>query len=171
MLLLIRVDDRLLHGQVGTAWTPKLQADTIVIANDKACNSSMLKMTINLAKPAGVDLKVLELQQAADFLNDKDGKLARRHVFVITETIADAAFLTEHVNGLNKVNLGGIRQSKEQDKVKISKQVFLNKEEMEILTGMVKNNVEVYELVAPMDPQKNWGAIQETFSKGGGKIC
>jgi len=171
MFLQIRVDDRLLHGQVGTAWTPKLQADLIVIANDNACNNPMLKMTLNLAKPAGVELKILTLKQAADFLSDKDGKLSKRRVFVITESIPDAAYLTEHVKGLNKVNLGGIRQSPAQDKIKISKQVFLNEMEMNILSRMVQNNVEVVEHIAPLDPQKNWSAIQKIFSKGGGKIC
>lgn len=170
MLLQLRVDDRLLHGQVGTAWTPKLQADVIVIANDKVSNNSMLKMTMSLAKPAGVDLKILTIDQAIEFLNDKDGKLSNRKIFVITESIQDAALLVEHVKGLNKVNLGGIRQSQNQDKVKISKQVFLNEQEMKILSQIAEKNVEIFEQIAPLDPKKNWENIQKLYSKGGGKL-
>ncbi|GAQ25285.1 MULTISPECIES: PTS sugar transporter subunit IIB [Tepidanaerobacter] len=170
MLLQLRVDDRLLHGQVGTAWTPKLQADMVIIANDKVSNNSMLKMTMSLAKPAGVDLKILTINQAIEFLNDKDGKLANRRVFIITESIQDAALLVEHVKDLNKVNLGGIRQSQNQDKVKISKQVFLNEQEMKILSRMAEKNVEIFEQIAPLDPKKNWENIQKLFSKGGGKL-
>ncbi len=170
MLLQLRVDDRLLHGQVGTAWTPKLQADMVVIANDKVSNNSMLKMAMSLAKPAGVDLKILTINQAIEFLNDKDGKLANRRIFIITESIQDAALLIEHVKDLNKVNLGGIRQSQNQDKVKISKQVFLNEQEMKILSQIAEKNVEIFEQIAPLDPKKNWENIQKLFLKGGGKL-
>ncbi len=171
MLLLLRVDDRLLHGQVGTAWTPKLQANFIVIANDKASSNAMLKMTIGLAKPAGVDLKILPLKQAEEFLCSADGAASKNRFFVITESIADAAYLTKHVNNLDKVNLGGIRQNTEHNKVQISRQVFLNAEEMKTLAEMEGRGVQIVEQVGPLDSQKNWHSIQESFVKGGGEKC
>ena len=54
MLKLIRVDDRLLHGQVALTWTPALSVDCILVANDRIAGDEFLRMTLGLAKPAGL---------------------------------------------------------------------------------------------------------------------
>ena len=51
MIKLLRVDDRLIHGQVAVSWTSYLGADTIVVANDKAITDKLMQMAFNMAKP------------------------------------------------------------------------------------------------------------------------
>ncbi len=53
MIKLVRVDHRLLHGQVAFSWTQALGADCILIANDDVPQNDIRKTTIKLAKPAG----------------------------------------------------------------------------------------------------------------------
>ena len=54
MIKLLRVDHRLLHGQVAMAWTQSLDSDCILIANDAVVNDNIRKTTMKLAKPNGV---------------------------------------------------------------------------------------------------------------------
>ena len=54
MIKLLRIDDRLIHGQVAVYWINATGADTIVIANDKHATNAMLKMSLTVGKPAGV---------------------------------------------------------------------------------------------------------------------
>lgn len=54
MIILTRVDHRLLHGQVAFSWTQSIGADCILIANDDVPNNEIRKTTIKLAKPQGV---------------------------------------------------------------------------------------------------------------------
>ena len=49
MIKLLRVDDRLIHGQVAVSWTSYLGADTIVVANDKAITDKLMQMAFNMA--------------------------------------------------------------------------------------------------------------------------
>ena len=58
MIKLLRVDHRLLHGQVAFSWTSKLSADCILIASDAVMNDDLRKMSIKLAKPTGVKLVI-----------------------------------------------------------------------------------------------------------------
>ena len=53
MIKLLRIDDRLIHGQVAVYWINATGADTIVIANDKHAPNAMLKMSLTVGKPAG----------------------------------------------------------------------------------------------------------------------
>ncbi|MCP6744595.1 PTS sugar transporter subunit IIB, partial [Klebsiella pneumoniae] len=56
MIKLVRIDYRLLHGQVVFAWTRALDIDHIIVANAKAAADAFITMSLNLAKPAGVTL-------------------------------------------------------------------------------------------------------------------
>ena len=69
MILLTRVDFRLLHGQVAVSWTSGLGADCILIANDQAANDKLRKTTMKLAKPSGVKLVIKSIEDAVQALN------------------------------------------------------------------------------------------------------
>ena len=60
MIKLLRVDHRLLHGQVAFSWTQGLGADCILIANDDVPKNDIRKTTIKLAKPAGDEEKMVK---------------------------------------------------------------------------------------------------------------
>lgn len=76
MIKLVRIDYRLLHGQVVFAWTRALDIDHIIVANAKAAADAFITMSLNLAKPAGVTLDIATVEQAAEKLNS--GKLDRK---------------------------------------------------------------------------------------------
>ncbi|KOK90849.1 PTS sugar transporter subunit IIB, partial [Salmonella enterica] len=56
MIKLVRIDYRLLHGQVVFAWTRALDIDHIIVANANAAGDAFVSMSLSLAKPAGVSL-------------------------------------------------------------------------------------------------------------------
>ncbi len=53
MIAQLRVDDRLIHGQVALVWTKELDTPGIVVANDNAANNEMVQMTLKMATPTG----------------------------------------------------------------------------------------------------------------------
>src|ERR1700753_1145947 len=88
MLKLIRIDDRLVHGQVAFTWTPALNINCIVVANDRAATDEFLKMTLGLAKPAGVKLVIKTIRETIPFLND--AKNAALSILVLIDSVKDA---------------------------------------------------------------------------------
>ena len=51
MITQIRVDDRLIHGQVAVVWTKELNAPLLVVANDSAAQNEVTQMTLKIAVP------------------------------------------------------------------------------------------------------------------------
>lgn len=69
-LLLARVDDRLIHGQVMTAWMKLLPAKEILIADDKVAKDPFMTQVLTMAAPAGVKVKVYSVEETAKALKD-----------------------------------------------------------------------------------------------------
>ena len=70
MITLLRVDHRLLHGQVAFSWTQYVGADCILIANDSVPGDELRKTTIKLAKPPSV--KLVMRAQADGYFSEHD---------------------------------------------------------------------------------------------------
>ena len=91
MIKVLRVDDRLLHGQVAVAWTNYYKIDTIVVANDKLITDATMQMAFKLATPPEVTLSMKSLDGAVAVINNP--KHAARTIMVICEDMKDAEYL------------------------------------------------------------------------------
>ena len=107
MILLTRVDHRLLHGQVAFSWTQSLGADCILIANDDVPTNEIRKTTIKLAKPQGVKLVIKNIEDSIKAL--ESGVTDKYKLFIVVESIADAKKLAQAYPEIKKINLGGIK--------------------------------------------------------------
>lgn len=104
MVLMTRVDCRLLHGQTAVSWTSGLGADCILIANDSVATDDLRKTTMKLAKPAGAKLVIKNIEDSITAL--KSGVTDKYKLFIVVESIEDAAKLALAVPAVDKVNLG-----------------------------------------------------------------
>ncbi len=64
-VLLYRVDDRLIHGQVVVGWGRYLKANAILVASDRAADDELAKTMMEMGAPADVKVEVLPLAAAA----------------------------------------------------------------------------------------------------------
>ena len=70
MIIMVRADDRLIHGMGAVSWTSHLQPQTILVANNVAAKDSFKAMTMKMAKPAGVNLVIKSLDDSVKALNN-----------------------------------------------------------------------------------------------------
>ena len=63
-----RIDDRLIHGQIITAWIAYADAKTIIVADDKAAADSFSQSLLKMATPDSIDLKILSVD---DFIKSE----------------------------------------------------------------------------------------------------
>lgn len=108
MVILTRVDERLLHGQVALTWVNDVHPDAILIANDEAAQNEMAKLALKVAKPQGVKLAIKTVEEGALLLNDP--RAADIRIFVIVRTIQDALALAKRTKVIRKVNIGTVRK-------------------------------------------------------------
>ena len=68
-----RIDDRLIHGQVITAWIAYADAKSIVVADDKAAKDEFTQSLLKMATPDSIQLKILSVEDAITYLKgDED---------------------------------------------------------------------------------------------------
>ncbi|EAS5352918.1 PTS mannose/fructose/sorbose transporter subunit IIB [Salmonella enterica] len=147
MITLLRVDHRLLHGQVAFSWTQYVGADCILIANDNVPDNELRKTTIKLAKPPSVKLVIKNINDSIESI--KSGVTDKYNLFIVVESVNDAWRIASAVEEIKSINLGGIK-AKEGSK-NISKAINLLPEEIEQLQQLVGKGVEVEIRQVPND--------------------
>ncbi len=147
MITFLRVDHRLLHGQVAFSWTQYVGTDCILIANDDVPNDELRKTTIKLAKPPSVKLVIKNIQDSIEAI--KSGVTDKYQLFIVVESVDDAWRILREVPEIKSINLGGIK-AKEGSK-NISKAINLLPDEIEKLQALVQSGVEVEIRLVPND--------------------
>ncbi|EBX2067794.1 PTS mannose/fructose/sorbose transporter subunit IIB [Salmonella enterica subsp. enterica serovar Java] len=147
MITLLRVDHRLLHGQVAFSWTQYVGADCILIASDNVPDDELRKTTIKLAKPPSVKLVIKNINDSIESI--KSGVTDKYNLFIVVESVNDAWRIASAVEEIKSINLGGIK-AKEGSK-NISKAINLLPEEIEQLQQLVGKGVEVEIRQVPND--------------------
>lgn len=104
MIRLIRVDERMIHGQVAIKWTKLLGVNRVLVINDEASKSELLKKSLLMAAPQDVKCAVMGMQEGIDILNNP--KAAELKIFVIVRTPQDALEIYRSINDSPELNLG-----------------------------------------------------------------
>lgn len=68
-IILARIDNRLLHGQVATQWTKAIGANLILVANDEVAGNKMRQGLMDMAAPNGVDTRYWTIQKTIDTIH------------------------------------------------------------------------------------------------------
>lgn len=149
MIVLTRVDHRLLHGQVAFSWTQNLGVDCILIANDDVPTNDLRKTTIKLAKPQGVKLVIKTITDSIAAL--ESGVTEKYKLFIVVESIEDAYRLAKYHSGIKEINLGGTKAK--EGTTNISKSINITNEEATMLDELVSKGVKVEIRQVPSDKE------------------
>ncbi|MEF9967204.1 MAG: PTS sugar transporter subunit IIB [Longicatena sp.] len=147
MVELLRVDERLLHGQVAVTWANAIAPDAILVANDEAATNEMSKLALKMAKPNGVKLAIKTMNDAAVLLNNPNAQKLK--IFVITRTIEDALKLVRTSDQIHRINIGGVKK-REGGKM-IAAGIFLNDEDLSNLKDLISLVEEVEVRMVPSE--------------------
>lgn len=161
MVKLLRIDDRLIHGQVAVYWVKAVEADTIVVADDKHAGSAMLKMTLNVGKPSGVKMEVLRIEDAIAYINKPSN--SKNKMLVVTGSCRDALKIAEGCEGVKDVNLGGIRHA--EGRVSVARQIFVTKEDIEALGQIEVMGKNVFLQEIPSKDKISFNEVKQTYEK------
>ncbi|HEL0559559.1 TPA: PTS mannose transporter subunit IIAB [Streptococcus equi subsp. zooepidemicus] len=106
---LARIDTRLLHGQVATAWTPASKADRIIVASDSVAKDDLRKQLIKQAAPGGVKANVVPINKLIEA--SKDPRFGNTHALILFETVQDALRAIEGGVEIKELNVGSMAHS------------------------------------------------------------
>jgi len=103
---LVRVDDRLIHGQVVAVWLRSVGADRIVIVDDRVAADPFLVEVLTLAAPSDVAVEVLGVAEGAARVTELAGVPDR--AFVLVKTPATVLSLLRAGAPIDVLNVGGM---------------------------------------------------------------
>jgi Phosphotransferase system, mannose/fructose/N-acetylgalactosamine-specific component IIB len=132
----MRVDERLIHGQIAMVWSKEMSIDGIVVANDATAENPTQQMALKMAVPSGIKVIVKSIEGATALLTDERAKNMK--LFVLVRTVADAEKLAEKVSDIEYVNLGNVGKASTDPKTTLTQFVMLTDPEITSLKKLVE---------------------------------
>ncbi|MHB8769650.1 MAG: PTS sugar transporter subunit IIB [Syntrophales bacterium] len=105
-ITLVRVDNRLVHGQILEAWVPFLQASCIIVVDDQVASDYYCETVIRMAVPREVDVVICGTQDFADAYSFHRG--SGQKTIVLFSKIADALTVYRRGYHFDTLNIGNV---------------------------------------------------------------
>lgn len=146
-IILTRIDNRLVHGQVGVTWTTAIGANLLVVVDDIAANDKIQQQLMTMtAESSGVGIRFFSIEKTIKVI----GKAApSQKIFLICKTPDTVKKLVEGGVELKDVNVGNMHFS--EGKRQITKKVFIDDKDLEDLQYIQNKGVNVYIQDTPGD--------------------
>lgn len=141
----VRIDNRLLHGQVIENWLPYIRAKYILVVNDELAKDNLQQEIIKLAVPGSIEIEFASLKQ----LKDKTHKI-KKETLVLFATCQDARIAFEQGFSFGILNVGNLHYSP--GKKQVCDHIALSKEDISCLRYLIKKGVSLDFRCVPNKP-------------------
>jgi PTS system mannose-specific IIB component len=148
---LARLDTRLLHGQVATAWTPGSKANRIIVVSDAVAKDELRKSLIQQAAPNGVKANIVPISKMIEVA--KDDRFGGVDAFLLFETVEDVLRAVEGGVPLKSLNVGSMAHS--EGKTMVNKVLSMDKTDVAAFEKLRDLGVEFDVRKVPNDSKSN----------------
>ena len=107
-ILLTRIDNRLIHGQVATQWSGVLGANLLLVANDAVAQDQFRQGLMNMAAPSYAQTRYFSIEKTCAIISKAS---PAQKIFIICETPQDVLRLVEGGVPIKKVNIGNMHMA------------------------------------------------------------
>ncbi len=161
MITLIRVDNRLIHGQVVEAWLPHLKVGRVAVADDEAAKSPLIRAAMGIAVQSSIEVLIQPMDEV-DFQ-----RLATDEVRTLVLLREVAGVVDAHGRGLpvERLNLGNVHFAS--GRRQVSPSVFLSPAELSQLKMLSGKGTQVEVQSVPVEKPVALSEIEARFERGG----
>lgn len=143
----IRIDDRLIHGQVATMWSNKLGVTRLMVVNDEVSNNDIQKQVLRMAVPAGISSSIISTDTAVK--NIKAGKYEGQNVLLIVKSPVDLFPFLDNQLLIKSVNVGNMSSRK--NTIVLRPNISVTEEEREAFEKLLNLGIEITTIMTPDD--------------------
>lgn len=154
-IVLARVDSRLLHGQVATAWTKSVNPSRIIVVSDAVAKDDLRKKLIEQAAPPGVKANVIPVEKMIEV--SKDPRFGNTKALLLFENPEDVLRVVEGGVDIQEVNVGSMAHSV--GKVVVSKVLSMGTEDVETFEELKLRGIKFDVRKVPNDSRDNMDEI------------
>ena len=138
-VILARIDDRLIHGQVTEGWCPKLKPEYILVVSDDVAISELHSELCLASLPSSLEGEITGVDEAPGIINMLDSN--SRAAYVLFETPKDVYTVVKNGARLSRVNIGGMHSTR--GKREILDYIYVDDNDIRYLKGLVGLGVEL----------------------------
>ncbi|MDR3196171.1 MAG: PTS sugar transporter subunit IIB [Endomicrobium sp.] len=146
-IVVIRIDDRLVHGQIVQGWLKALDVDAVLVISDSAANDKMQQTLMKLALPTSIRLDVKTLKDATASLID--GEYDKENIMILATHPSDVAHMMERGLKIKSLNIGGMHFIT--GKKQLMENICVNDEDIKSLHQIYSKGIEIESRVLPDD--------------------
>lgn len=149
-ILLTRIDNRLVHGQVATQWCGSVGANLILVANDKVEKDTLRQGLMDMAAPSYASMRYWSLEKT---INNIHKAADRQLIFIVCETPEDVLKLVEGGVPIKKVNIGNMHMA--EGKRQVAGSVAVDDKDVEAFKKLRELGVELEIRRVPSEPSES----------------
>ena len=149
-VILNRIDERLVHGQVLASWIRKKNVEQVLVADDQLANDQFAETVVKMSLPAGISLLMMDTARAAEYLRaNQNGTPPQTLLLMRTPQAAkrlwDAGYRPE------EINVGGMPAGEARHNLCSS--VYASEEEIGIFREFIAGGTRIYVQVVFAEPR------------------
>jgi PTS system mannose-specific IIB component len=156
----VRMDNRLIHGQILVSWNASFRIDHIIVTNDAVAADPLQVTLLKAVAPLTAKVSVLSIKDCVAYCNGPEAE--KDNIFIIAKYPQDGLALVENGLGMPVLNLGNqafVRGSK-----KISNTVFLTEAGVKALKGLHEKGIRITCRMMPSDADAEyWPTIAKSL--------
>lgn len=147
MIVGVRIDFRLIHGQVANLWANAKQVSRFMVVDDQLATDDMQKQVLRMACPAAVKLSVLLLEKAS--ANIQAGKYDAQRLFILAKKPETLLRLIESGVQLPEINVGNMSSLNEVKRVGLN--IGMDEGDIEAFKKLQEKGIRMYAQMVPSD--------------------
>lgn len=152
---LVRIDDRLIHGQVVAVWLNHIRVDSIIIVDDGVAQDPFMQEVLRLAAPPGVTVEARSVQEAIATLSGNPPN--RERIMILLKSPKTARQLFDGGVRFSHLNVGGIGAGP--GRKSLFKNISMSEEEKSILKSLVKDGVKITLQTVPGEQTADFASL------------
>lgn len=145
-IVLARVDDRLIHGEVVSVWGPVLRVNHYIIIDDEVVSSKLNKRVIKALCPSSAACSIYTVEHGAEVLK-KPSENRKEKIMVLVKSPITFLRLVEKGNCFSQINLGGMGMH--DGRKPFVKNLSCTEEEVQAIRALVEKGIHVFYQLVP----------------------
>jgi len=148
-IVLARVDDRLIHGQITIGWLNKIKVDTIIIINKELRTNTFLSEMTKQAAPDNYRTEIFNTEEFIEYYKNR----TKEDILILSKEVKVYENIQTKEEIFSEINIGNI--GSKDDSKKIYKNVHINSEEKKSIKNLLEKNCNIYLQMLPEDSKIN----------------
>ncbi|CAJ0991881.1 PTS mannose transporter subunit IIAB [Pantoea sp. Nvir] len=148
-IVLVRIDDRLIHGQVATRWTRETNVSRIIVVSDEVAKDQVRKTLLSQVAPPGVSAHVVDIDKMVRVWNNP--KYSQDRVMLLFTNPTDVLRIVEQGVEIKSVNIGGMAFC--QGKIQVNNAISVDAKDIAAFHKLNELNIELEVRKVSNDPK------------------